>query len=176
MGAASTLPTTGVAVDGPGEGVAEQVVAGLGAALFDQLGEHRVYLPHGGQAGGVGRGRAVQDGPLPGEEGLQPLDRQAHELQEDHGGEGHGEVGDEVAAPPLQDAGDEGPAQAEPVGHQAARDPVFHADHFVAEVRPHAQDVADALVAVDVRAVALGRLQVVVHQPGGAAIDGIHRP
>lgn len=65
-------------------------------------------------------------------------------------------------------------AVAKAVGHQAAADPVFLAQHLVLKVGAHAQNVANALVAVDRIKLGLVQVQVVLDQPVLLAVNRKH--
>ncbi len=67
---------------------------------------------------------------------------------------------------------DEDPPVAEPVGHQPPADPVFLGQHLELEVGTHAEQAADAGLAVHRLEVELVRQQVVVDQPGLTPVDG----
>ena len=59
----------------------------------------------------------------------------------------------------------------EPIGDQAAADPVLLGDHLVFEVRPHAEYLADRPVAIDGIEFGFMRLQVIVDQPSVSSVD-----
>ena len=71
-------------------------------------------------------------------------------------------------------ATDEDAAIAEPIGQHAPADPVLLAQDLIFELQSDTEDQTDAAIAVDSGEVRLIRAQVVVDQPGLAAIDGEH--
>src|SRR4030081_3718263 len=71
-------------------------------------------------------------------------------------------------------ASDENRTLPKLVSDQPASVPVLSGDDVVAEVRPDAEDGADAGVAVDGIEIQLAWPQIIMHQPSLAAIDRIY--
>ena len=75
-------------------------------------------------------------------------------------------------------AADHHPAVPEPVGDEAAADPVLVGEHFIVERVVHAQDGADRRIAIDHGEILLMFVEIVVDQPRFAPVDrdGVARP